>query len=272
MSSTRCHLVLCQASQPPATARCAQPQPKREGCGGFLQYRECFIFLLFHCIRGYFGTRFASKVFKVFSFDCPSRYLRQKPRPTARIHGMLSCVTGPLKSSTLRGRCSRLFQRWCSLRKWSHTGTLDLRSARDTFRAITARSALASTPDFINDHWVVPDLICHKWIRGVCDYRKPAGISMAITSSLERRRQIFPTSTMVHPFQRPLPPIGAATCLDVRRFSTRPRQSDLGLHFLDAGSQHGVLVCPAARDGSDSRRRAPDLLLPAWGVTGCDMV
>ena len=71
MSSTRCHLVLCQASQPPATARCAQPQPKREGCGGFLQYRECFIFLLFHCIRGYFGTRFASKVFKVFFFRLP---------------------------------------------------------------------------------------------------------------------------------------------------------------------------------------------------------
>ena len=25
-------------------------------------------------------------------------------------------------------------------------------------------------PDVINEHWVVPDLICHKWFRGVCDY------------------------------------------------------------------------------------------------------
>ena len=25
-------------------------------------------------------------------------------------------------------------------------------------------------PDFINDHWVVPDFICHKWFQGICEY------------------------------------------------------------------------------------------------------
>ena len=25
-------------------------------------------------------------------------------------------------------------------------------------------------PDFINDHWVVPDFICHKWFQGTCEY------------------------------------------------------------------------------------------------------
>ena len=24
-------------------------------------------------------------------------------------------------------------------------------------------------PDFLNEHWVVPDIICHKWFQGCCD-------------------------------------------------------------------------------------------------------
>ena len=62
-------------------------------------------------------------------------------------------------------------------------------SSHETFDAAIPRSMLAVYPasvakntvipykdcrqfhrDFINDHWMVPDFICHKWFQGTCEY------------------------------------------------------------------------------------------------------
>ena len=70
-----------------------------------------------------------------------------------------------------RLRCSRSTPRRSCPRRSCHSEESNRSVCPRLFesKSCTTTNCSCLHPDFLNEHWVVPDIICHKWFQGCCD-------------------------------------------------------------------------------------------------------